>query len=44
MQEAGTGRNREAETEAEAIEECCSLACPPWLVQFSVLYTLEPLA
>lgn len=36
------GRNQEADTEAEAIEECCSLACPPWLAQYAVLYTLGP--
>ena len=27
------GRNLEAETEAEAMEECCLLAYSPWLVQ-----------
>lgn len=36
------GRNQEADTGAEAIEECCSLACPPWLAQYAVLYTLGP--
>ena len=42
MQEVGTGRNEEAETESEAMGECCFLACPPWLAQFAVFYTLGP--
>ena len=47
MREARTGapgRKLEAETEAEPIEECCLLACSPWLVGPAFLYKAEPLA
>ena len=37
---AGTqGGNPEAGTEAEVMEECCLLACFPWLAQLAFLKT-----
>jgi hypothetical protein len=42
---AGTqGRNLEARSEAEAMMECCLLACFPWLLQSAFLYNLGPWA
>lgn len=38
------GRNLEAGAEAEAIEECCLLACSSWLAQLSFLQNPGPLA
>jgi hypothetical protein len=35
------GRNPEAGTEAEAMEECCLLDCSPWLSQRAYLYSSE---
>lgn len=32
------GRNLKAEVDAEAKEECCLLACFPWLAQLALLY------
>jgi hypothetical protein len=37
-------RNLKAGTQAEAIEECCLLACSSWLNQLAFLYTSESTA
>jgi hypothetical protein len=36
-QELTQGRNLEARTDAEAMEECCLLDCFPWLSQLAFL-------
>ena len=38
------GRNLEAGTEAESVEECCSLDCSPWLAQPAFIYNPGPSA
>lgn len=37
------GRNPKTGAETEATEECCLLACPPWLAQFSFYTTRDQL-
>ena len=38
------GRNLAAEMDAKKVEECQSLLCLPWLVQFAFLYHSGPTA
>jgi hypothetical protein len=35
-------RNLEVGTEAKAVDECCLLACSPWLAQPAFLYRAGP--
>lgn len=35
-------RNLEANTEGEAMEDCCLLACFSWFVQYTFAYTSQP--
>jgi hypothetical protein len=39
MPEGSQGRNLEAATEADAMEECCLLAFSPWLPQLPFFYS-----
>ena len=40
--EGPQGRNLEAGTKAEAMGECCLLACSPWLAQPTFLHYSKP--
>jgi hypothetical protein len=43
-QELKQGMNQEARADAEAMEECCLLACFSWFAQPAFLYNPRPLA